>query len=67
MLKQEDRIIIFRNLDKELFRLIEKIEITNFGVLKFNDEIIKEIRVKGKRPYQVITIEKSTLLSEDYG
>lgn len=66
MLRNEDKIVIFKNEDRELYRLVEKIEVTKFGVLRFNNEIVKEIKVKSKKPYQVITIEKSTLLSEDY-
>ena len=64
MQKEENKIIIFKDIDRELYRLIDKIDITKFGVLKFNGEVIKEIKVKNKKPYQVITIEKSTLLSE---
>ncbi len=64
MQRENDKIIIFKDTDKELYRLIDKIDITKFGVISFNGKVIKEIKIKNKKPYQVITIEKSTLLSE---
>ena len=64
MQREENKITIFKDTDSELYRLVDKIDITGFGVIRFNGDILKEIKIKQKKPYQVITIEKSTLLSE---
>jgi len=66
MTKEGDKITIFRNLDREYYNLINRIELTKFGSLKFDNKLVEEIKVKNGKPYQVITIEKSTLLAEDY-
>jgi len=65
MIIERDKIIIFKEEDKELYNLICKISVTDFGVLKFENKEIKEIKTRYGKPYQVITIEKSSLLNEE--
>jgi len=62
MIKANDRIIIDKMEDSEIYNLLEKIEVTKFGVIRFEEREIKEIKMKDGRPHQIITIEKSNLL-----
>lgn len=62
MRKEQDKIIIYKKEDRELYNLISKIEITGYGSIKFEQKEVKEIKIRAGKPYQVITIEKSNLL-----
>lgn len=64
MKKENDKIIIFKDEDRELYSLVEKIESTDFGIITFDSQEIKEIKTRCGKPYQIITIERSRLLSE---
>jgi hypothetical protein len=61
MQKDEDKIIIYRNGDREVFNLVQKIEVTRYGKITFDTNDLKELKIKRGKPYQVITIEKTTL------
>jgi len=61
---KEDKIIIYRHLDREIFKLLEMISKTEFGVIKFNNKNMKEIKMTKGKPYQVICIEESFLLTD---
>jgi len=65
MIKDNDKIIILKCQDYEIYKLVEKIKFVNFGIITFDGNPVKEIRVKSGKPYQIITIEKSNLLSEN--
>ena len=74
MQKDQDKIVIYKNFDKELFALLENIQVTSYGIIQFGHKDIEEINVKHGRPYQVMTIRESVLLgdnkaknSDDYG
>lgn len=65
MFQDKEKIIIYKDQESELYHLVEKLSVTDYGVIKFSNQKVKEIKVKNGRPYQVITIEKSNLLSGD--
>jgi len=64
MEKDYEKIVIYRETDPELYRLVDKISITPFGVIKFEERPVKEIRMKENKPYLIVTIEKTDLLKE---
>ena len=64
MEKDENKIIIYKDDDPEFFCLFDKIEKTPYGSILFDDSNIKEIKTKHKKPYLIVTIEKSNLITK---
>jgi len=64
MEKDDRKIIIYRDEDPEFYNLVNGIEKTDYGILLFNSSAIKEIKVKHGKPYLIVTLEKSNLLSK---
>ncbi|HHE65519.1 MAG TPA: hypothetical protein ENL09_05790 [Bacteroidetes bacterium] len=64
MEKDDSKIIIYRDEDPEFYHLVDKIEKTAYGSLLFESNEIKEIKTKHKKPYLVVTVEKSNLITK---
>jgi len=65
MIKNKDTITLHKDIDREYFNLIQRMSVEKYAIYKFNEELIKDIKVKKGRPTRIITIERSYLLAED--
>ena len=64
MEKYQDKIIVYKTLDKEVFKLLCAIDVTPYGVIKFDNECLKEIKMHGGRVSHII-VEKRISLKDD--
>jgi anthranilate/para-aminobenzoate synthase component II len=61
MERQTDKIIIDRKTDREIYNLVDKLESTGFGTMKFRGKEVKEIQIREKKP-SMIVVEESIRL-----
>lgn len=64
MIKDNEKIIVVKKFDKELYNLLSRIETTEFGNFYFDGKPVKEINVKGNKP-KMITVEETICLDRD--
>ena len=65
MEKYQDKIIVYKNTDREIFMLLENMSTVKYGIIKFDNKNLEEIKMKNKKPYQIITIRESILLNDE--
>ena len=64
MEKDNEKIIISRKYDRELYNLVNRIEVMNFGKIYFDKKEVKEITINNGKP-KIITVEETFCLSND--
>lgn len=64
MEKDNEKIIISKKYDRELYNLVNRIEVMGFGKIYFDKKEVKEISIRNGKP-NIITIEETFSLSND--
>ena len=64
MEKDNEKITISKRYDKELYNLVNRIEVMNFGKIYFDKKETKEIIIKNGKP-KFITVEETFCLEDD--
>lgn len=64
MIRDNEKIIITKKEDRELYNLVKRIEVIDFGKIYFDKKEVKEITIRNRKPH-IITTEETFSLSND--